>query len=81
MTEFFASSFWTGFLWPLIVTNRTELGTLPLGLLAFQNVGNYGTAWHLMMAAALLILLPVIGLFLVGQRFFVAGLTTGAVKG
>jgi len=33
---------WGSFLWPLIVTNRTELGTLPVGLLAFQNAGNFG---------------------------------------
>ena len=72
---------WSSFLWPLIVTNQTDLATLPLGLLAFQNTYNYGTEWHLLMAASLLILLPVIGLFLVGQRFFVSGLTVGAVKG
>ncbi len=72
---------WGSFLWPLIVTNQTELGTLPLGLLAFQNTGNYGTDWPLMMAAALLILLPIAVLFIVGQRFFVAGARTGAIKG
>jgi multiple sugar transport system permease protein len=72
---------WGSFLWPLIVTNQTDLTTLPLGLLAFQNASNYGTEWHLMMAASLLILLPVIALFLIGQKFFVSGLTVGAVKG
>ncbi|MDB6128358.1 MAG: sugar transporter permease [Verrucomicrobia bacterium] len=72
---------WSSFIWPLIVTNQADLATLPLGLLAFQNAGNYGTEWHLMMAAALLILLPVIALFIVGQKFFVSGLTVGAVKG
>jgi multiple sugar transport system permease protein len=72
---------WGSFLWPLIVTNQTELATLPLGLMAFQNASNYGTEWHLMMAASLLILLPIIALFLIGQRYFVSGLTVGAVKG
>jgi multiple sugar transport system permease protein len=72
---------WGSFLWPLIVTNQTELATLPLGLMAFQNASNYGTEWHLMMAASLMILLPIIVLFLVGQRYFVSGLTVGAVKG
>jgi ABC-type glycerol-3-phosphate transport system permease component len=72
---------WGSFLWPLIVTNQTDLATLPLGLLAFQNASNYGTEWHLMMAASLLMLLPVIALFLIGQRFFVAGATVGAVRG
>lgn len=70
---------WGSFLWPLVVTNLSELRTLPVGLQAFQ--GQYGTEWHLMMAAALLMLLPVFLLFLVGQRFFVSGLTVGAVKG
>ena len=72
---------WSSFIWPLVVTNQPDLATLPLGLLAFQNAGNYGTAWHLLMAAALLILLPVVALFIIGQKFFVAGLTVGAVKG
>lgn len=81
LTVFSFLGTWGSFIWPLIVTNRTELGTLPLGLLAFQNTGNYGTDWPLMMAAALLILLPIVILFLLGQRFFVAGARTGAIKG
>lgn len=81
LTVFTFLGVWGSFLWPLIVTNQADLGTLPLGLIAFQNQGAYGTEWHLMMAAALMILLPVIALFIVGQRFFVAGLTVGAVKG
>ncbi len=70
---------WGNFLWPLVVTNQSELNTLPVGLLSFQ--GQYGTEWALMMAAALLMLVPVVVIFLCGQRFFVSGLTTGAVKG
>jgi len=70
---------WGGLLWPLIVTSEDSLRTLPLGLQAFQ--GQYGTEWHLMMAAALLMLIPTVAVFLVGQRFFISGLTMGAVKG
>ncbi|MCF3651693.1 carbohydrate ABC transporter permease [Synoicihabitans lomoniglobus] len=70
---------WGSFLWPLVVTNQSALNTLPIGLLSFQ--GQYGTEWSLMMAAALLTLVPIVVIFLVGQRFFVAGLTVGAVKG
>jgi len=70
---------WGSFLWPLVTTNQEYLRTLPVGLQAFQ--GQYGTEWHLMMAAALLMLVPIVGLFLVGQRFFISGLTVGAVKG
>ncbi len=81
LTVFTFLGTWGSFIWPLIVTNTTDLATLPLGLLAFQNSYNYGTEWHLLMAASLLILLPVIALFLIGQKFFVSGLTVGAVKG
>lgn len=70
---------WGSFLWPLVVTNQEALRTLPLGLLAFQ--GQYATQWHLLMAASLLMLLPVLLIFLFGQRYFVSGLTVGAVKG
>lgn len=81
LTVFTFLGVWGSFLWPLIVTNQTELGTLPLALIAFQNQGVYGTEWHLMMAAALMILLPIVALFLVGQKYFVSGLTVGSVKG
>ena len=70
---------WGSFLWPLVTTNEDALRTLPLGLQAFQ--GQYGTEWHLLMAASLLMLRPIVVIFLLGQRYFVSGLTVGAVKG
>ena len=70
---------WGSFLWPLVVTNQDGLRTLPLGLQAFQ--GQYSTEWHLMMAAAILMLLPIVVVFLACQRYFVSGLTLGGVKG
>lgn len=79
LTIFTFMGAWGSFLWPLVMINQDELRTLPLGLQAFQ--GQYGTEWHLMMAAALLMLLPVVVIFLLGQRFFISGLTVGAVKG
>ncbi len=79
LTIFTFMGIWGSFLWPLVVTNQEFLRVLPVGLQAFQ--GQYGTEWHLMMAAALLMLLPILGIFLAGQRFFVSGLTVGAVKG
>jgi len=70
---------WGSLLWPLVMVNEDALRTLPLGLQAFQ--GQFGTHWHLLMAASLLMLLPIVIIFLVGQRYFVSGLTVGAVKG
>ncbi len=72
-------SVWGAFLWPLVVTHQTYLRVLPVGLQSFQ--GQYGTEWHLMMAASLLMLIPIIVLFLAGQRFFLSGLTIGSVRG
>jgi multiple sugar transport system permease protein len=79
LTIFTFMGAWANLLWPLVTTNSDALRTLPLGLQAFQ--GQYGTEWHLMMAAALLMLLPIIAIFLLGQKYFVQGLTVGAVKG
>jgi multiple sugar transport system permease protein len=79
LTIFTFMGIWGSFLWPLVITNMDDLWTLPLGLQAFQ--GQYGTEWHLMMAAALLMILPVMLIFLFGQRFFISGLTVGGVKG
>ena len=52
---------------------------MPLGLFSFQSA--YETDWQLLAAAAFIGLLPVIVAFVILQRFFVAGLTAGAVKG
>lgn len=79
LTIFTFMGTWGSFMWPLVVTNQDELRTLPLGLQAFQ--GQYGTEWHLMMAAALMMLIPQIVIFVLGQRFFLSGLMMGAVKG
>jgi multiple sugar transport system permease protein len=79
LTIFTFMGAWSSLLWPLVTINLDAMRTLPLGLQAFQ--GQYGTEWHLMMAAALLMLLPIIAIFLLGQKYFVQGLTVGAVKG
>ncbi len=70
---------WGDFLWPLIVTNSNELKTLPLLLASFQ--GQHTTAWHLLMAASLTALVPMLVVFLLGQRYFIEGIKLGAVKG
>jgi multiple sugar transport system permease protein len=70
---------WNDFLWPLIVTNSTEMRTIQVGL-AFFN-GKYGTQWTLLMAGTLLASLPAIVAFLVAQRRFVEGMGTTGMKG
>jgi multiple sugar transport system permease protein len=59
------------FLGPLIYISENEMFTLPLGLLWFQ--GRFGNFWHLVMAASMITIAPVIVLFFIAQRYFVQG--------
>ncbi|MCX6382448.1 MAG: carbohydrate ABC transporter permease [Armatimonadetes bacterium] len=70
---------WNSFLWPQIILHNRSLYTLPIALNQLRDLYNnqYGT----LMAGTLLSILPVVILFLVLQKEFVAGLTAGAVKG
>ncbi len=70
---------WGDFFWPLIVTRSDEIKTLPLLLQTFQ--GSYGARWSLLMAASVMGLLPMLAVFLLGQRHFIEGIKLGAVKG
>lgn len=79
LTTFTFMGSWGNFMWPMIVTNSEEIKTLPIGLLSFQ--GMYNTDWTLLMAGSLIVLIPVIIVFLLGQRHFVEGIQMGAIKG
>jgi ABC-type glycerol-3-phosphate transport system permease component len=59
------------FLGPLIYISDNNMFTLPLGLLWFQ--GRFGNFWHLVMAASVITIAPVIILFFFAQRYFVQG--------
>lgn len=70
---------WNNFLWPLLVLRSPEKFTLPIGLntLLTPHANNY----ELLIIGSLFSLFPVLVLFLLFQRFFVAGITAGALKG
>lgn len=70
---------WNDFLWPLVITNSTEMRTIPVGLAAFQ--GQYSTAWNLLMAGSVVALLPVLIIYIVGQNWFVRGITLSGLGG
>ncbi|TAM70794.1 MAG: carbohydrate ABC transporter permease [Microbacteriaceae bacterium] len=63
----------------LTMINNSANATLPLAIANFQ--GQHATQWGLVFAASLIAIIPVIIVFLVFQRYFVQGLTAGAVKG
>lgn len=70
---------WQEFLFALSFTSTKEMRTLPVGMNDF--IGQYGIRYGELMASSVLISLPVIAIFFILQRQFVAGLTAGAVKG
>lgn len=70
---------WNEFLLPLVMVSDESLRTAPLGLSNFQGQYTEGTA--LLAAAAVLVALPVVIVFLLTQRHFIRGLVEGAVKG
>jgi ABC-type glycerol-3-phosphate transport system permease component len=70
---------WNSFLWPQIILHGSSRFTLPIGL--NQLVGLQQQQYGALMAGTLLSILPVVVLFLLLQKEFVAGLTAGAVKG
>jgi multiple sugar transport system permease protein len=69
---------WDEYSWALTTINDPEKQTLPLAIAQYQ--GQHATAWGLVFAASLIALVPVIVVFLAGQRHVVAGLQTGALK-
>jgi multiple sugar transport system permease protein len=69
---------WNDLLWPLIMTSDNSRATLPAGLALFM--GQHVTEYGLLMAGAVLSLLPVIILFLLVQRSFVQGIATTGIK-
>lgn len=70
---------WGEMLWASVDLSTSKLKTLPLGITAF--IQSAGTNWGPLCAASCIILLPVILFFLLTQKYYVAGLTGGAVKG
>jgi sn-glycerol 3-phosphate transport system permease protein len=65
---------WNQYLWPLLVTNTPAMTTIIIGIRQMIGNGDAQTAWHLVMATALLALLPPIAVVLAMQRWFVKGL-------
>lgn len=70
---------WNNFILPLIVLNSREVFTWPLGMMQFR--GEYLVEWNRTLAFISITLMPAIVFFVAAQKYIVAGLTGGAVKG
>jgi multiple sugar transport system permease protein len=70
---------WNDFLWTLIMTNTPEMRTAPVGLKALMQ--DEGLQYHLWMAGAVMVMLPVLILFLFAQKQFIEGIARSGLKG
>jgi multiple sugar transport system permease protein len=69
---------WSNFLWQLIVTNEESLYTVPVGLAMFKQ--QHEQLYTLKMAASAISIIPIALIFVFAQRYFIEGVTKGAVK-
>ena len=70
---------WNAFLWPLLITNKDEMRVLTIGLTHFTT--DAGSDVHLQMAAATIIVVPIIVVYLILRRHIISGVTRGGLKG
>ena len=70
---------WNDFMGPLLYLNNSKMYTLALGLKSLLS--GYNSYWHILMAAATMVVAPLIVVFFVAQKSFIEGLTMGGIKG
>jgi len=70
---------WNDFLGPLVYLHSRELYTLALGIRLF--LGSFSAQWQLIMAASTLVILPVLIVFFIGQKYIIQGIATTGIKG
>lgn len=70
---------WNNLLWPLITLSNDRKFTIPLGMAT--TITPYGNAYDVLMPGAVMSVVPIVIIYLFAQKTFVAGLTSGAVKG
>lgn len=78
-TIFNLAAYWSEFALALVLLDSQARFTIPIGIFSLQSA--YETEWQLVAAASFIGLVPMMAAFIVLQRYFVAGLTAGAVKG
>jgi multiple sugar transport system permease protein len=72
---------WNNFLWPLLIVSDQEFMTLPLALATLQGLYPGQTEWNLIMAGAVVTVLPMILVFLFAQRWVVEVVAASGLKG
>lgn len=72
---------WNAYLYPLFVARRAEVMTLPVALATLQGGQRALTEWNVVMAGAVVTVLPILIVYLLMQRWFVAGVVSSGIKG
>lgn len=70
---------WNAYLWPLIIAKSNDMRTVPVGISLFS--GEAGAAWHLIMTANALAILPALLVFIIFQKQIIEGVALTGVKG
>jgi multiple sugar transport system permease protein len=79
LTVFSFMGSWNAYLWPLFVARDNTIFTLPVGLA--QLHGQYLTQWNLVMAGAVISIIPILVVYLFAQKAFVRGVALTGIKG
>ncbi len=73
---------WNEYLLPTIFTQSVPAQrTLIVGIVALKSSGEAASSWNLMLAGSTLTVLPILIAYMIGNRYFISGLASGAVKG
>lgn len=72
---------WNDYFWVLVMSSSKFKRTLPVGIVMMKEVNDGGTQWHLLMAATLFVLFPMIMIYLCLQKYFTNDYMKGGVKG
>ena len=80
LTIFTFVTTWNSFMWPLIITNSESMRTLPVGLAIFKGSFREITMWGDLLACSVVCTIPVVIIFLLGKKYFLSDLLSGAVK-
>lgn len=79
MTILLSMGSWNSMVWPMIVLRTSEMQTLPIGLQSLLTP--YGNNYDLLLSGAVMSVLPIMIIFLLNQKTFIAGMAAGSVKG
>lgn len=71
---------WNSFMWPLIVTNSTDITTLPVALAQFKGSFRETIMWGDLTACSVILSIPVIFIFLLGKKYFINDILSGGIK-